>query len=83
MKLIPIFIILLSYSFGSKAQNDTIQKKYRDTNELNYQIEKDKIESLVYIDSVLRFKVLVPEWLTLRETGNEDSISLDSIYCNT
>jgi len=71
MKLIPILIILLLYSFISKAQNDTIQKKYKDTNDLNSQIKKYKIESLVYIDSTLGFKVLVPEWLTLRETGND------------
>ena len=71
MKLILIILFILLNSYVSKAQNDTINRKYKDTKELNKQIEKDKIESLIYIDSTFGYKVKVPEWLTLRETGND------------
>ncbi|WNH09925.1 hypothetical protein [Thalassobellus suaedae] len=71
MKQIFIVSFILLSSCVSKAQNDTINRKYTDTKELTAQIEKDKIESLVYIDSAFGYKVKVPDWITLRETGND------------
>lgn len=72
MKLIVILLIGLLYTCGAIAQNDTINKKYKDTKDLIAQIEKDKIESLVYIDSIFGYKINVPEWLSLKETGNDN-----------
>ncbi|WBX72845.1 hypothetical protein PG913_08455 [Tenacibaculum pacificus] len=71
MKLIFIILFFLLNSCAVKAQNDTINRKYKDTKELNAQIEKDKIESIIYVDSTFGYKVEIPEWLTLRETGND------------
>ncbi len=47
------------------AQNNTI---YKNTEDLKSQIEKDTVESLVYIDTTFGYKVDIPKWLYLRET---------------
>ena len=71
MKIIPTILIILLISCVSNAQNDTINIKYKDTKDLTSQIEKFKIESLVYVDSTFGYKLNVPDWLSLKETGND------------
>jgi len=70
MKWIFIIFILLN-SFGTKAQNDTIKRNYKNTKDLKSQIKKDSIEFLTYIDSTFGYKVEVPKWLNIRETGSD------------
>ena len=71
MKLILLTLFIALNTCNSKAQNDTIIREYKNTEDLKSQIEKDKIESLIYVDSTFGYKTEVPEWLNLRETGND------------
>ena len=71
MKLILLTLFITLNICDSKAQNDTITRKYKDTKDLKLQIKKDEIESLVYVDSTFGYKTEVPKWLNLRETGND------------
>lgn len=71
MKLILLTLFIVLNTCGSKAQIDTINRKYQDTEDLKSQIKKDEIESLVYVDSTFGYKTEVPKWLNLRESGND------------
>jgi hypothetical protein len=69
-----LLLTILLISFSCKSQNDTIKKNYENIKDLNAQIKKDTIENLIYVDSTFNYKVEIPEWLTLRETGNDKII---------
>lgn len=72
MKLILLTLFIVLNTFSSKAQSDTINKEYKDTEDLKAQIKEDEIESLVYVDSTFGYKTEIPKWLNLRETGNDN-----------
>jgi hypothetical protein len=71
MKLILMIFFIVFNSCGSKAQNDTINKSYKDAEDLKSQIDKYEIETLIRVDSTFGYKTEVPEWLYLTETGND------------
>jgi hypothetical protein len=55
-----------------KIKKDSIEihyETYEDLDDLNEKIKEHGVEELVYIDSTLKFKVVVPEWLTIIDTG--------------
>jgi hypothetical protein len=63
---------LIGLSFGQT--NDTIKVKkdtFSNYDELREKQYKAKVETLTYLDSTFNFKVKVPEWLHLYETGSE------------
>lgn len=71
MKLILLILFIALNTCVSKAQNDTINRKYKNTEDLKSQIKKDSIESLTRVDSTFGYKTEVPKWLNLKETGND------------
>jgi len=71
MKLILLTLFIALNTCNSKSQNDTINREYKDTEDLNSQIKKDNIESLIRVDSTFGYKTEVPKWLNLKETGND------------
>ncbi len=71
-KLILIICLILNYGLISAQENDTIKRTYNDINDLNNQIENEEIELFKYIDSTFKYEVDIPDWLTLRETGNPE-----------
>lgn len=71
MKLIVTTFVILLITCVLPAQNDTIRKTYKDAEELKSQLNKDKLELLVYRDGNYGYKTAVPKWLTLLETGDK------------
>ena len=71
MKLTLLTLFIAFNTFILKAQNDTINRSHKYIDDLKSQVKTDKTDSLVYLDSTFGYKVEVPKWLTLIETGND------------
>ncbi len=71
MKLILLTLLIALNTYVLKAQNDTINRKYKNIENLKSQVKTNKIDFLVYVDSTLGYKAEVPKWFTLIETGND------------
>ena len=70
MKKDSLIILLLLAVLNCTAQTDTIQRKYDNIEDLKDQVEQNEIVDLDYIDSTFSYRTIVPDWLTLMETGN-------------
>lgn len=71
MKLILLILFIVLNTCSLKAQNDTINRKYKDIEDLKSQVKAGGIENLVYLDRTFGYKTEVPKWLNLRETGSD------------
>jgi hypothetical protein len=67
---LQIFFLLFNFSLVFSQRHDSIKKTYEDINDLKKQIQNDKIKLFKYVDSTFKYEVNIPEWLTLRETGD-------------
>ncbi|MGB1295710.1 MAG: hypothetical protein ACPG6V_09535, partial [Flavobacteriales bacterium] len=71
MRVILIIGLILMTSCISKKKNENQNRTYNNLDDLKSQIVEDEIESLLYIDSTYGYKTEVPNWLNLKETGND------------
>lgn len=76
--LVFFSIIITNLSFGQREsdsiriKNDTVKAlydTYEDLDDLERKKEALGIEQLTYIDSTFKFKIAIPEWFKVMETG--------------
>ncbi|WP_196894757.1 hypothetical protein [Aureivirga marina] len=75
MKKILFFTILFLQSlFIFSQKNDTIQRTYYNIKDLKEKVKENKIEELKYANKNFNYEVIIPKWLTLKETGDSNII---------
>jgi len=72
IKLFLFFTLAFISSNFIYGQNDTIRKNFNDTEDLNRIIAENKITDVMYVDSTFSYSVIIPSWLSLMETGNNE-----------
>jgi len=70
MKRDYLILLFLLATLSCAAQTDTIQSKYDNIEDLKEQTEQNEIIDLEYVDSTFSYRAIVPDWLTLIETGS-------------
>lgn len=72
MKSYLILLLVFCVTLVGYAQTDTVSRTYRDVNDLKRQIDNTDIELFKYVDSTFSYEIMIPQWLTLRETSSSE-----------